>query len=487
MHTDTLEAQIAALTTELREFKEDSGNSGEMRSKINFLTQKNRTLEEQLHKLEDESELGGADVKQGLQLLQSLAANVSGSNGRHLIKTTLEQDKALLTSARAAIDRLVVSLDAGEFSPVVLQLIKKIPLSDSGAMPSPRGERDAQHSPTILLLIISLYALQRQAVLEEAISTSHSSSQEGSDEIDVLRAQLAKIEKQKNKLQDLNDGLQAWRDEHEHGAAQLQRLLDEAVAKTQLMTQQLEEFKAKATQHEQDVTDRDSTIAQLRQENKDIAQQHTEQLLQRDRVIAQLTEDHHSLSQQLNQQSSDRDAVIEQLKQAHTENVQVYLQQLAGKDVLLEQLQAENKALREKIVELERLLEELRANNTQQASKSGRNYPKDYSSEEEESLVSYINIVLAKDPDLEHILPVNASKSILYATYDGLLLCKLINLAAPGTIDERVLNMKPESSDELEQNQTLCLNSAKAIGCRIQNLTVAKLENPLDVIELMYV
>jgi len=49
---------------------------------------------------------------------------------------------------------------------------------------------------------------------------------------------------------------------------------------------------------------------------------------------------------------------------------------------------------------------------------------------------------------------------------DGMLLCKMINMAAPDTIDERVINKgKKISIFKQHENLTLAINSAKAIGC----------------------
>ncbi|XP_076904900.1 fimbrin-5-like [Bidens hawaiensis] len=54
---------------------------------------------------------------------------------------------------------------------------------------------------------------------------------------------------------------------------------------------------------------------------------------------------------------------------------------------------------------------------------------------------------------------------------DGVLLCKLINIAVPGTIDERAINTKKVLNPwERNENHTLCLNSAKAIGCTVVNI-----------------
>lgn len=51
------------------------------------------------------------------------------------------------------------------------------------------------------------------------------------------------------------------------------------------------------------------------------------------------------------------------------------------------------------------------------------------------------------------------------------LCSKLINVAVPGTIDERAINTKAILNPwERNENHTLCLNSAKAIGCTVVNI-----------------
>lgn len=53
----------------------------------------------------------------------------------------------------------------------------------------------------------------------------------------------------------------------------------------------------------------------------------------------------------------------------------------------------------------------------------------------------------------------------------GLFCSKLINVAMPGTIDERAINIKRVLNPwERNENHTLCLNSAKAIGCSVVNI-----------------
>ncbi|XP_010467030.1 PREDICTED: fimbrin-4-like [Camelina sativa] len=91
---------------------------------------------------------------------------------------------------------------------------------------------------------------------------------------------------------------------------------------------------------------------------------------------------------------------------------------------------------------------------------------------EKASYVSHINNYLRDDPLLKSYLPINPTTNALFdLVKDGVLLCKLINVAVPGTIDERAMNMKKELNPwERTENLSLCLNSAKAIGCTVVNI-----------------
>lgn len=94
------------------------------------------------------------------------------------------------------------------------------------------------------------------------------------------------------------------------------------------------------------------------------------------------------------------------------------------------------------------------------------------SESEKVSYVSHINSFLGEDRFLKEFLPINPSSDALFdLVKDGVLLCKLINVAVPGTIDERAINTKRVLNPwERNENHTLCLNSAKAIGCTVVNI-----------------
>lgn len=94
-----------------------------------------------------------------------------------------------------------------------------------------------------------------------------------------------------------------------------------------------------------------------------------------------------------------------------------------------------------------------------------------HSDEEKVAFADWINYVLADDPDLKSILPINDKNDSLFeASKNGILLCKLINDAVPETIDERAINKKAKHPVEIAENCTLMLNSAKAIGCNVVNI-----------------
>ncbi|CAN6587815.1 unnamed protein product [Malus baccata var. baccata] len=94
------------------------------------------------------------------------------------------------------------------------------------------------------------------------------------------------------------------------------------------------------------------------------------------------------------------------------------------------------------------------------------------SESEKASYVAHINNYLGQDDFLKTYLPIDPSTNDLFEIVkDGVLLCKLINVAVPGTIDERAINTKRVLNPwERNENHTLCLNSAKAVGCTVVNI-----------------
>ncbi|XDV36775.1 hypothetical protein PO909_006501 [Leuciscus waleckii] len=94
-----------------------------------------------------------------------------------------------------------------------------------------------------------------------------------------------------------------------------------------------------------------------------------------------------------------------------------------------------------------------------------------FSEEERFAFVNWINTALEQDPDCKHVLPMNPNTDSLFkAVGDGIVLCKMINLSVPDTIDERTINKKKLTPFTIQENLNLALNSASAIGCHVVNI-----------------
>ncbi|XP_042707133.2 plastin-3 isoform X2 [Chrysemys picta bellii] len=94
-----------------------------------------------------------------------------------------------------------------------------------------------------------------------------------------------------------------------------------------------------------------------------------------------------------------------------------------------------------------------------------------YSEEEKYAFVNWINKALENDPDCRHVIPMNPNTDDLFkAVGDGIVLCKMINLSVPDTIDERAINKKKLTPFIVQENLNLALNSASAIGCHVVNI-----------------
>ena len=97
-------------------------------------------------------------------------------------------------------------------------------------------------------------------------------------------------------------------------------------------------------------------------------------------------------------------------------------------------------------------------------------YANPFDANEKECYCKMINKLLGDDPELKDKLPVDPkSNEIFKKMKDGVILSKLINLAAPGTVDERVIVKDPGMKQEDKLNNlNLTINSAKSIGCLIE-------------------
>ncbi|KAJ3416764.1 hypothetical protein HDV05_000138 [Chytridiales sp. JEL 0842] len=91
--------------------------------------------------------------------------------------------------------------------------------------------------------------------------------------------------------------------------------------------------------------------------------------------------------------------------------------------------------------------------------------------DEKQSFVEHINSVLFNDKDIKQRFPIDSRTMQIFSELkDGLILAKLINDSVPGTIDERVLNIKKINTFQMTENNNVVINSAKAIGCSVINI-----------------
>ena len=95
-----------------------------------------------------------------------------------------------------------------------------------------------------------------------------------------------------------------------------------------------------------------------------------------------------------------------------------------------------------------------------------------YSIEEREWFSRVINNSLKDDPDCKEILPIDPDSDDLFKAVDnGVILCKLVNIVQPGTVDERVLNKKSTMSVfHVKENINLALASIRSIGCKVVSI-----------------
>ena len=83
-----------------------------------------------------------------------------------------------------------------------------------------------------------------------------------------------------------------------------------------------------------------------------------------------------------------------------------------------------------------------------------------------------INSALHNDPDLKNVLPLNPnSQDIFTAVENGVLMCKLVNCAVPGTLDDSKINRKANLNIfQKTENINMAITGAKKIGCILVNM-----------------
>ena len=99
------------------------------------------------------------------------------------------------------------------------------------------------------------------------------------------------------------------------------------------------------------------------------------------------------------------------------------------------------------------------------------------SQEEQSYYAKFFNTQMESDEAVtkEYGLPMDTTGDELFGKVrDGVILCKLLNLAVEESADERALNFPKDGAElkpwKMHENLDLVLNSAKAIGCKIVNI-----------------
>ncbi len=95
--------------------------------------------------------------------------------------------------------------------------------------------------------------------------------------------------------------------------------------------------------------------------------------------------------------------------------------------------------------------------------------------EEADFFVQAVNAGLSGDPSLASRLPLSGPESLFDACADGVLLCKLVNLASPGAIDERAVNFPSSTRPSLNpweasENINLALGALRNLGAVLVNI-----------------
>ena len=83
-----------------------------------------------------------------------------------------------------------------------------------------------------------------------------------------------------------------------------------------------------------------------------------------------------------------------------------------------------------------------------------------------------INVILKDEKDLGDYLPINKNDSLFDAFSNGVLLCKIVNIIDPDSIDFRVIkNTKNMTSFEIDNNLKLGLAASNFLGVKLIGIT----------------
>lgn len=103
-----------------------------------------------------------------------------------------------------------------------------------------------------------------------------------------------------------------------------------------------------------------------------------------------------------------------------------------------------------------------------------------FAEEEVAAFSEHLNTYLTGDVDVAHLVPIDPKGlDLARKVRDGIVLSKFINIAVKDTIDVRALNLRKGGKDlslfQINENQTLCISSAKSIGVKVTNIGAGEL------------
>jgi len=233
----------------------------------------------------------------------------------------------------------------------------------------------------------------------------------------------------------------------------LEKQLEEEIQARKALEAQLSEL---GDDSQTKIADMVKEIAELKRRIKELESELESEKSQREALEEKLTR----VQAELEDEMKKRKELEEELAQAKTD-LEEAQNRVAELEEILSKMETEVVTIIEAKVFVEAVVQEIETglvlNSDQQAELS--------------AYARCFNLKLGGDPDLEYLLPLHENNSdLLYKLKDGLLIAKFINKCVPDTIDERALNL-PEggklNSEQILENLTLCLGSAKAIGIPI--------------------
>ncbi|KAJ5068271.1 fimbrin-1 [Anaeramoeba ignava] len=303
---------------------------------------------------------------------------------------------------------------------------------------------------------------EKQKEMEERFQKE---KEEFENKIKNLLANIQKLEEEKKNLDNLING--KYQFEIDDYKFKIKQLGDKIQELNDVLKTQENKFKKEIEENNEKYEDEIKSLNKKLEQEKNSNEKLEEQI----KFLKKQLEDEEKMRKKLEEQKKELETNL-QIANARANAEYQEKKSLEEENVKLEK---EIKKLRAEIAELKKKLEEALSKEPQVVIKeisipvqSEPEPPEREIDLLEQSMIEYINFMFKYDRDLIHILPMGVKTlDLISASLDGILLCKLINHAIPGTIDERVINMNNPSEEQIMENIVLCLNSAKSIGCNV--------------------